>query len=659
MKFSSPVTEIKYVSEKYEKLLNKLGIFTVKDLLTYFPRGYTDTSEIKTISDILLSNDEESSHVVKATVNSFNNIYIRGRKSLQKIKIEDDSGETEIAFFNQPYLKNVFKVGDEYLISGKIKIKGKKKNFYANNYERIEEENENLHLGRISPEYKLTSNLSKKWIRNRVKQIFEENLDFSKLNNLSNLVSIDLKQKIYNSHFPENFESLESDLRDLSILELVDVHLKIRKNQKPKLTQLQVDLGLWKELLDEFLDSLPFELTQDQQNVLFELKIEIEKGNLLNCLVQGDVGSGKTIIAIFLSLFFVKNGYQSVVLAPTTILAKQHFDNFNKFLKKFGIDIDLVTSNTKSDEPSQIAIGTSAVLARKARIIKNIGLVIVDEQHRFGVTQREDLLKPLELDEHTPNFVNMTATPIPRTIAETFFTDLTVSTIKSKPKNRKEIKTFVVPEKKREDSYKWIKEKIDEGDQVYWICPLVEESEKMQSKAATETFESLKKIYPDLNIDLLHGRMKADEKSKIMDGFAKHNSDILVSTSVIEVGVDVANATIMIIENVERFGLAQLHQIRGRVGRSEKQSYCFVFHGDEIASLTKDRLNFFANHSDGLEISEYDLSLRGPGEVYGTKQSGIPDLKIAKLNDLELIKKSKNIADKAWEEGIRRVELFR
>ncbi|MDQ7020439.1 MAG: DEAD/DEAH box helicase [Candidatus Dojkabacteria bacterium] len=495
-----------------------------------------------------------------------------------------------------------------------------------------------------------------------------DNYSFEIINELE-LVSeeysnIDLVSLIHKLHFPVGFNELDESVKTLSALELTDIHLRILNNKSSNI-RMPVELKLDESYLNEFMSLFPFTPTKDQTEIIKNIFKSLKDGVLLNDLVQGDVGSGKTLIAMFIAFIVAKSGYQTAILAPTTILAAQHYENLSNIFKEYtNIEVSLVTSsNTKHSNESNIIIGTTALLSRKKRVFNKLGAVIVDEQHRFGVHQRSELLSAIDEqieDNRYPHFINMTATPIPRTIAETFFSDIKLHTIKTKPKGRMPIKTFVVPESKRNDSYKWVEEKIkSEGVQVYWICPLIEDSASLQVKSAKALYEQLVDMYPDLSIGLLYGKMKDIEKEAIMNDYADKKYDILVSTSVIEVGIDVANATIMIIENAERFGLAQLHQIRGRVGRNDTQSYCFLFADSNINEHSLERLSFIANNNDGLDVANFDLEKRGPGEVYGTKQSGIPDLKIAKLNDIELIKKTKSFASILYKKKIKRINLFK
>lgn len=660
------VQKLKQISTKYSPLLEKLGIFTIKDLLTYFPVYYKDTGNISSLTFLQNYGLEKTDYTIKIKIIDFKSVYLRTRKTLQTAKISDGTGEIKSIWFNQHFLANTIKSGKEFLFFGRIKRKPKSIEFYPNVFEEIIEGREIVHLGRISPEYSLTEGITKKWFRNRVKSLSDnlKNIEIPDELHENNLSVIKLTDSLKEVHFPTVKESFETHTNNLSLSELTNIQLKILKNKEGvniKAINSKSNFE-YEKLLKGFKKDLSFKLTTDQEKIIERLGEKFKKNILINDLIQGDVGSGKTVIAVFASILANENGLQSVVLCPTTILAKQHFLTFKEILKNKKISIELVTSDNKHTTPADILIGTSAVLARKQNLIKKLGLVIVDEQHRFGVAQREELLKPVSdtfFNKEFPHFIDMTATPIPRTVALAFFEDIEVHSIKTKPMDRKVIKTFLVDEKKRENCYSWLKEKITaEKSQIYWICPLIDESEKTDLKAATAVFEKLEKEFKGFKVGLLHGRMKENEKSEILLKFKEGKIDILVSTTVIEVGIDIKNADIMAIENSERFGLAQLHQIRGRVGRGEKQSWCFLFYSEEVSEQSLGRLNFIAQNTNGQEIAEFDLSQRGPGEVYGSRQSGIPNLKIAKLNNLELIKKSKEIAKKLFAKNIKEIKLF-
>lgn len=664
MNLNSSITEVKGISDRNSKLLEKLNIFTLRDLLTYFPVRYLDTSNTTLIRDLVLNNEEEELHLLKAKLTEFRSTFIRGGKTVQRGIIDDGSGNIQVSWFNQNFLKNALKVDNEYYFYGKLNKKGNRFSFYPRSFEKVNNNVKSIHLGRIVPEYKLTNGISKKvfrrWVNNALENISDIEIN-EELKDLINL-PLDIKKSLQVIHFPEDFETLDLSLKTLSIYELVNIYLKLilKRQVQEGVKSPNISPSFNTENTFTLLSNLiEFELTQDQEKIIKSILNKIKNEELINEIVQGDVGTGKTVIALAASLAMAINGYQTALLAPTTILAKQHYLNFKNILEKLKIEIELVSSENKKAQSAQILIGTSALMARKTNLITNLGLVIVDEQHKFGVNQREDLLKPFILPTNQmPHFINMTATPIPRTISQIIFGDIELETIKTKPKGRLPIKTLLVPEQKREDSYEWIKQSLAKGEQVYWICPLIVESENLQAKSAIATFRELEEYFNEYKIGLLHGKLKEAEKNQIMDDFSKNKINLLVSTSVIEVGIDVPNANIIIIESSERFGLAQLHQIRGRVGRSDKQSWCLLFYGNNISESSLKRLKFLSGNSDGMEIAEYDLLNRGPGEIYGTQQSGVPDLKIAKLDNLNTIQNAKILAEKVWKNGIKNLDLF-
>lgn len=663
MDLESSVSTLKYINDKYLGLLNLLGIYTVKDLLVYFPRKYIDSTNISTIQDINLHPQAQEHYVIKVKIKSFKNTYIKRNMSIQVAEVEDETGILKPKWFNQTYLSRVLKVGKTFLLRGKVKLKTRTFDFFPTDFEEIKEETtKTRHLGGIIPEYALTKGISKKWLRNRISEVLDVILNNSSIHIKNELNSSDLRTAIKDIHFPQNEKKLAISVKLLSELELTNLQLQLEEiRQKNTLLKRPVlKISEFKDEIDSFLHSLPFELTKDQKRVITALNAKLQKNERINNLLQGDVGSGKTIISVYLTLLNFLNGFQTVLLAPTTILAKQHYETFTQILNPFKVGVELVIGSNKKAEKNDVLIGTSAVLARKSALIENLGFLIIDEQHRFGVKQRKELVERIKKDSPMyPHVLNMSATPIPRTIAETFFGDLEVNTIKTKPSGRLPVATKVVSEEKRENMYEWINQKVTvENEQVYWISPLVEESENLELKSAVELQKKLQKSFKKLHVGLLHGKMKSVDKQKIMKQYAENKIHILVSTTVIEVGIDVENATVLVIENADRFGLAQLHQLRGRVGRNDKQSWCFLFKSKEVSDLANTRLDFFTKENDGLKIAEFDLQTRGPGEVYGTKQSGIPNLKIAKFNDIELIKKSRLHADKLYKKGIKSIYLF-
>jgi ATP-dependent DNA helicase RecG len=657
MQLGDSVTVLPNIKQAGASKLAKLGIETVCGLLTYFPRYIQDNAEVLRLDQ--LQPDTEA--VVKAQIHGLRSVRIRGGRTLQTALVVDDTNNLQAMWFNQPFLVKQVNAENWYLLKGKLKQSKNKWVFYPTQVEQADEGKETLALGRLTPVYPLTAGVTVGWLRKRIYELIQSLEQIQDLPNLDFLQQ-PLTKSLTAIHFPESEVEYQQACGDLGLTELVDLQLKVKQQLASHPQQQAPVISGFSKNLNQFLKNLPWELTPDQATAINELIADLSSGVATQRLLQGDVGSGKTIVAIAASLAVASAGYQVAILAPTTVLAQQHYQSFQKYLAQFNVSVALVTANTKTDTPHDILIGTAAVLARKQNIINNLGLVVVDEQHRFGVRQREELLAPFtsELTAHEwqPYLLNMTATPIPRTLALSLFSTLQVSTISTKPKGRLPIKTFIVPETKREDSISWINEQLQEGGRVYWICPLVEEGES-DTKAATQTCANLTQVYPQWQVGLLHGRMKAAEKEAALADFASGKTHILVSTSVVEVGIDVPEATVIVIEGAERFGLAQLHQLRGRVGRSDQQSWCLLYTTSESVNPdVQNRLEYFANHTDGLEIALYDLQRRGPGEVYGTKQAGIPNLKIAKLDNLEQIKQSQQIADRLWQLGQRQINLF-
>lgn len=639
-----------------------MGINTVADLLTHFPRYHKDTSVITPIQD--LTADQKFTVKVQAT--GYKSTRIRGGRTIQRALLTDETGSIPAVWFNQDYLGRVFANGHEFLFTGNAKLNGKHLNFYPQTYEQVFADREQVHLGILAPQYPLTAGISIKWLRNRIKFLLDHIAELSEelkdpiaeLNQTENYV--ETETALHNIHFPTEEAEVIQAKASLGLAELTNLQLGLLVEKESKQTLSGMPFVFDKQTTDGFISQLPFAPTPDQLLAITEILEDLTKDVPMQRLLQGDVGSGKTIVAVVAAVAAKLAGYQTVVLSPTTVLADQHFVTFQKFLEGQGISIELVTSENQDTKPADILIGTSAVLARKNELIQNLGLVIVDEQHRFGVGQREELLAPLNPPlERYPHFLNMTATPIPRTLALGLFGEIELSSINQKPAGRLPIRTHLVPEKKRSESYDWIKDQLQAGHQVFWVTPLITESEKLDIKSATTVFEQLSTgPFSNFRIGLLHGKLKPQEKEHILSAFKNHKLDILVSTSVIEVGIDIPGATVMVIEGAERFGLAQLHQIRGRVGRNSEQSWCFLFVSEEGTPESSERLEFFSKHNDGLQIAEFDLQNRGPGEVYGTKQSGIPNLKIANLTNLAQVKESKRLAKELYERGVRGIKIF-
>jgi len=669
IKLSDPVEKLFMVGPTYAKRLEKLGIFTIEDLLYYFPFRYDDFSLISPIGHLQPGETVTITGKVESIVNEFTK---NGRK-VQKAQISDNTGKIEAIWFNQPFLTKTIRAGESYNFSGKCEWFGREKVLLSPEYECIKHQvssikgkNEinNVHTGRLVPVYPETSGISSKWLRSRIKialEIFSNQIEEflpDEMIKKENLVSE--KEAIFQIHFPDNqtWAQKAKDRLSFDELFLIQLSSKIRKSlwQKKTLTK---KLSVKKKDVDKVVDSLPFKLTKAQERCLNEILNDIGKDIPMNRLLEGDVGSGKTVVATIAAYAAYLNGSSTLFMAPTEILANQHFSTLQSLLSPLGITIELITGSRKPKVQSakckvqncgknipKIIIGTHALLYQDFTT-NEIGLVIVDEQHRFGVEQRALLAQKGK----SPHFLTMTATPIPRSVALTVFSDLDLSIIDEMPVSRIPVKTWVVPKEKRGAGYDWIKTRIkDTPEQAFIICPLIEESESLKDvKAVSIEYEKLaKNIFPDLKIGLLHGKIKSKEKEKILNDFKEGRLDILVSTPVVEVGIDIPNATIMVIEGADRFGLAQLHQLRGRVGRRNLQSYCFLFSEKQDDKSLK-RLKYLETTNSGLKLAEADLSLRGPGDIYGIKQHGFFKLKIASLSDINLIQKTQKAVDQILE----------
>lgn len=627
--------------------LDSIGLKTVKDLLLYFPRTYNDNTEYRKIADV--RTDEVN--ILKGRLTSIFSMRTRTGKKMIRGVFTDDSGSIGVIWFNQTHLTRVLPRNKEIILSGKVKKSMNKFTLQSPSYEFLNTNTEQIHTGRIVPTYHETEGLNSKWIRSKIKPLVNEWVkhfpEYMPESVLDQQDLISYQEAIKNIHFPENNDALVKARERLAFDELFLLQLKVlqrkwrwQNTQEADVKKIQTH----ERALQTVRDELPFQLTKAQDRVLTEILADLNRPFPMRRLVQGDVGSGKTIVAALAALNVVKEGYQVAIMAPTEILAKQHYKTFVATLK--GLNIQFIagstTKSTKQNIIRQMKTGTVDIVIGTHSLIqegigfKKLGLAIIDEQHRFGVKQRA-VLKSFG----TPHLLSMTATPIPRTLAITVYGDQDLSIIDEMPAGRQEIITRLVPERKRTDAYRWIEEQVKKGRQAFVICPLVEESDTLEVKSVTQEYATLQnEIFPDLKVGLLHGRMKQEEKDQIMQDFKDNKINVLTSTSVIEVGIDVPNASIMIIEGAERFGLSQLHQFRGRVGRGVHQSYCFLF----TNSLSEDgskRIKSMEQHASGFKLAEIDLKLRGPGEVYGIKQSGIPDLKVAKLTDFVTIEKAR------------------
>ena len=656
MELTDDVKFVKGVGPNRVKLLNKLNIYNLEDLITYYPREYEDRSKPKKIANT--ENGEEC--LIEGIVTSHIKEIRTHRKNMiiYKLIVRDDTDSCELVWYNQSYLKKMFRIGETYKFFGRINKRIGQTEMVSPVYDL---EGNNKNTGRIIPIYPLTYSLS----QNTLRHIIEEGLKQAKDKIAETLPEyileeyklMKLKNAMQSIHFPKELKDFGEARNRLAFEELLTMQLLLLNlKNKYKNTEKGIKFDS-KVKMSDVINDLPFKLTKAQTRVLEEIDSDMESDKAMNRLLQGDVGSGKTIVSIIAAYKAVKSGYQMAMMAPTSILASQHLENFKNVLEKYDIKCELLLGNTtkkkKEDILSRlkngeidIIIGTHSLLEENV-IFKNLGLVVTDEQHRFGVRQRSTIVSKGK----NPDVLVMTATPIPRTLALILYGDLDISIIDELPPNRKKIDTFAVRKSLEERVNNFVKKQIDEGRQAYIVCPLVEESEEIEAKSVEELTEKYKnEVFKEYKVECLHGKMKPKEKEEIMQRFKEGKIDILISTTVIEVGVDVPNSNIMVIENAERFGLAQLHQLRGRVGRGEYQSYCILkYQGN--SELIRKRMQVMQETNDGFIISEKDLELRGSGEFFGTKQHGIPEFKVANLfEDMKLLKLVQSAAIKILEE---------
>lgn len=655
--------EIKYFDEKNIKKLRSLGVKSLYDLFYYFPRSYDDRTNIMKINE--LRGDEYV--VLKASLMKIVAPPTHSGVKMVKATATDGTGIIEIVWFQMPYLRKTLKLGEEYIFIGQVK---RGYVFQMVNPEfKLSSNQRKLDEGEILPIYStskdLPQNSFRKLIKEAVKskkQLFLENIPESILKKYKILSR---EEALTDIHFPKNSKSIEEAKRRFAIEELLVLEMGIlqKRFEIDNENKSKYTLEDKKTLVKKYLESLSFNLTKAQKRVITEIYKDLSNGRIVNRLVQGDVGSGKTIVSMILLLYMVENSYQGVLMAPTEILAVQHFLSVKEKFEKLGVRVELLTGSFKGKTKEKllndikegnvdIVIGTHALIEENV-YFKKLGLIIIDEQHRFGVVQRKLLRDKGVL----ANLVVMSATPIPRSLALSIYGDLDVSVIDELPPGRKPIKTKWISNDEDSDiMYDFIGKKLSQGRQAYFIAPLIEESEKLAAKSTEELYEEVRKKLPMYKIGVLHGRMKNSEKDEVMKRFKNRELDILVSTTVIEVGVDVPNATIMVINNSERFGLSALHQLRGRVGRGEYQSYCFLVSKTENAT-SKARLQIMEETQDGFKIAEEDLKLRKSGEIFGTKQSGFSDLKFTDIvHDIKTIKLVKEICVDYLKENRGKIE---
>lgn len=629
----SSVSCIKGIGKKKQQMLGQLNISTLGDLLHYFPREYSDRSQVHKIAEV--ENEQNANLEVEIIKGP---IIRRINKKLSVLNYigKDESGIIYLTWFNQEFVKNQIELGQHIRVTGKVKKGFGKVELHNIVYEKAEAE-EKL-TGKIVPIYGLTKGINNadmiKWLGTAFENYGEavESIVPEVLRKQRKLLDYLEALKLY--HFPKDRESFKEAKRTLIYEELfsteIGMYLIKHSNQK------QGIIFEKKPEVDSFIRELPFKLTKAQKRVVDEILLDMEKPLTMSRLVQGDVGSGKTIVAIIALLNAVLNNHQGALLVPTEILAKQHFEKMKNLLSSLNIELGLLVGSLTAKQKNevyeklesgeiQIVVGTHALMEDTV-VFNRLGLVVTDEQHRFGVRQRAKIAQKGE----GIDVLVMTATPIPRTLSLIVYGDLEVSIIDELPAGRKPIKTYVVGENKRADAYGFIEEQIKQGRQGFVVCPAIEQNEEIQMKSAEEVYENIKLFLPNCKIGLIHGKLNKKDKDEVMENFIQQNIDILVSTTVIEVGVDIPNASIMLVENAERFGLAQLHQLRGRIGRGGYESYCVLVNGSQ-SEVSKKRMEIMKTSNDGFVIAEKDMEIRGPGQILGLRQHGLPEFKVADL----------------------------
>ena len=679
MELSTPISQLNRVGKTVAVRLKLLGIMTAGDLLYHLPFRYDDFSQSLPIDKLVIGSRANIVGEIEIINNKRSH---RRRLAITEALVSDDSGTIKAVWFNQPFLVKNLKVGDRISLAGKVEEEYGQPIMMSPVYEKVgntpprpsQEGNEGIHTQGLVPNYNLTAGLTQKQLRFLISQVVglaRNIVDWLPASIIKKYNFLSLSEALYKIHFPASLLEAEEAKKRLAFDELLNLQLRaqINKNSAKQLTALKIDFN--QEATKALVDSLPFKLTNDQKVASWEIIKDIGGDKPMTRLLEGDVGSGKTVVALLAMYNTALNHLQSALLVPTAILAQQHLNAISKLLVNVDLKVGLITRSSKkmvsisknlSDNKSKkitaeyiaqnadIIIGTHALLQDKINF-KNLALVIVDEQHRFGVEQRQLLVKKNANNQLVPHLLSMTATPIPRSLALALYDDLSLSVIKQQPQGRQIIITKIFSEVERDRAYDFIRQEIDKGRQAFVICPLIEESEALNqthSNAMRPAVKSVKaeykflqeQVFSQYKLGLLHGKLKSADKDKIMEQFVQGQLDILVATSVVEVGIDVPNASVMLVESADRFGLAQLHQYRGRVGRGEHQSYCLLA-GAETTGKTRERLEAMLKFNNGFDLAKADLKFRGPGEVYGTLQKGFAELKVASLFDFALMGQAK------------------
>jgi ATP-dependent DNA helicase RecG len=677
-----PITSLQGVSTALAAKFKKLGVLTIRDLLYFFPHRHLDYSRTNYISE--LSQGEEQT--ITANVWQAQVTRLGGRRGTEAI-VGDETGNIRAVWFNNPYVAKSLPTNARVVLSGRVRLFGGRYVFESPEWELLEDK-ELVHTGRLVPLYSLTQGLKPRQVRRLMKQVVDrfagQVADFLPNNLRRRCNLVELPQAIIQAHYPEDEAAKDSARTRLAFDELFLLQLGVLgKKHEWQESQPGTPVSVEKPLLDGFIKSLPFELTPAQHKVLGELLSDLERPRAMSRLLQGEVGSGKTVVATAALLAAAASGYQGAFMAPTEILAEQHFSSVGEIFSRTAAKVeeeenlrrfsgilarpltlalligDLSQASKQAiqqlvrDGEIDVVIGTHALIQKEVGFNK-LGLAVVDEQHRFGVAQRSALRQK----GFNPHVLVMTATPIPRTLALTLYGDLDLSIIDELPPGRQTVKTRWLKPAQRESAYAFLRKQVAEGRQAFIICPLVEESEAIQARAAVAEYERLsEEVFPDLKLGLIHGRLSAAEKDKVMRRFRSGELQVLVSTPVVEVGIDVPNATVMLVESADRFGLSQLHQFRGRVGRGSQQSYCMLL-AENPSEIGRARLDLIEKIQDGFQLAEEDLKLRGPGEFFGTRQSGLPDLRMVKLSDVKLLELARTEAISLFEKdpGLKKAE---
>lgn len=640
----TPIRYFKGVGPKKSELLSKLGVGTALDMLYYLPSRYEDRSSFTNIRELKIG----ESQTIKGEITALSSRLTRSRAALFQATVTDGTGRINAVWFNQPYLRDYLRKGQTIVLYGRVDLH-EKLQITQPDYEIVKEgETDSLNMGRIVPIYPLTSGVTNKYMRTLADFAIEQHSRCLVENLPTSLIArqklVDIKFAVHNIHFPSSFDSLEKAYRRIVFDEFFMLQLALalkRRGMTASDAAFRHDGG--GDLVEAFRKMIPFELTAGQKKAMADIERDMSSGRPMNRLLEGDVGSGKTLVAAYALTLTVQNGFQGAIMAPTEVLARQHFITLSELLMPLGINVSLLVSGMEDDARAKVyadirsgainvVIGTHAVIQEAVGFYK-LGLAIIDEQHKFGVTQRSMLKKK----GVSPHMLVMTATPIPRTLALTVYGDLDVSIIRELPKGRRPIETYWVEEEKRPAAYDFVKEELQKGRQAYIVCPLIEGAAELYDKLRSDQFA-------DRKVALLHGKMDSNEKEKVMKDFKKGLIDVLVATVVIEVGIDVPNATVMLIENADRFGLSQLHQLRGRIGRGEHESFCILLANPKTESAVE-RIKAIEGTVDGFRIAEADLEQRGPGEFFGTRQHGLPEIRFGNiLKDFDIMESARREA---------------